>query len=578
MARALLAIRIGQGGFQKLFVVKQLRVDLCDDPEYIEMFLNEARLAALLNHPNVVQTHEIGEDTSSHYISMEYLEGQPLGRIWQKVFREKRGFPLEQSVRVLSEVLSGLHHAHELTDLHGNALSLVHRDISPGNVFITYAGQVKLLDFGIAKTSASGNTEIGVLKGKLSYMAPEQAKNEGLDRRTDIFAIGVLLWEAIAGRRLVPRSEVEPVTFHNRIAGNWESIREVKPDAPSELVLICERAMAVEPEDRYQTAKEMRAALVEYLKYSDGDQSAESLGKLVAELFEGDRAKVAKAVTDTIANDKALAGKGMNSDDPTNLIDYTAASSTPVSLGKGLESITLESEDSGVDIQIITGESPIIDDKAGLRRYWPFALVGVAALVTLFVLTRGDDAATSQPVAVSEPQSPSIDASSRQPVRTEKNINLSVSVSPADAIIKLDGEVLSNPFEGKRLQTSDAHQLEVSADGYKAESRIVRFQEDGKWEIALVPLAATPLPPTVKTGGKERNNFRKRERDRREEVDQKVESARKKQEAELERQRLAKLKAQSDRKNSKTTTKMGDDLRKNKQIDTRVIERDNPYK
>ncbi|MBL4636312.1 MAG: serine/threonine protein kinase [Kofleriaceae bacterium] len=587
MARALLAIRLGQGGFQKLFVVKQLRVDLCDDPEYIEMFLDEARLAALLNHPNVVQTHEIGEDTNSHYISMEYLEGQSLGRIWQKVVRAQGlEFPLCLSVRVISEVLLGLHYAHELTDLGGNALSLVHRDISPGNIFITYDGQVKLLDFGIAKISGRGNTKIGVLKGKLSYMAPEQAMNATLDRRTDIFAMGVLLWEAIAGRQLVPRSETEPVTFHNRMEGGWESIRSVKPEAPSELLLICEKAMAVDPNDRYTDAKEMRVALLDYLANSDEKQSAESLGQLVAGLFKTERAKVAQAVTDTIASEKqSTAGLPVSSDLPTKNTGYSVGAPTPIQLSANAP--LPRAEDSGVDIQIISGGFSEEQSSTELRRktrgYWPIALLAVvAAGGAAFAITRGDTvepaSAPAKTAATSQLQpalATSIDASAEKPVRTDKPAEVSfiVRVSPESAIIKLDGEIISNPFSGKRVQTAETHQLLVSADGYETESHSINFEKDGEWDISLVQLPTGTGTNISKTGGRRRssNSTQKKQR-----LAERSEFDRKQREAEQERQRLAKIKAKAERDKLPPKTKMGDIL-PTKKKKSRVIDRDNPY-
>ncbi len=303
MARALLAIRLGRGGFQKLFVIKQLSAHLSTNDEYIKMFLDEARLAALLNHPNVVQTHEIGEDGDAPYISMEYLEGQSLGRVKQKV-DSTQGVVLSLGfyVRVIMEVLLGLHYAHELTDLHGNSLSLVHRDISPENIFITYDGQVKLLDFGIAKVSGTGDTDAGVPKGKIAYMAPEQVMSKTLDRRTDLFSMGVLLWEAVTGQPFLSCNEPGSVTFFNRVEGNWVSARGIKPDAPSALLEICDKAMALDPEERYGNAMEMRAALSDFVEQCEVPPAARSLGQLVTSLFNVERAKVREMVANTIGN------------------------------------------------------------------------------------------------------------------------------------------------------------------------------------------------------------------------------------------------------------------------------------
>src|SRR5215468_3006277 len=189
MADVYLAVVQGPAGFNKLVVIKKTRSELTRDPEFIAMFLDEARLAARLNHPNVVQTHEVGQEGDRYFIAMEYLDGQPLNRIRA---RAGSSFGVNLQVRVLADVLAGLHHAHELCDFDGTPLGVVHRDATPQNVFVTYDGLIKVVDFGIAKAvDSSAETRTGVVKGKVTYMAPEQAKGDRVDRRADIFAVGV---------------------------------------------------------------------------------------------------------------------------------------------------------------------------------------------------------------------------------------------------------------------------------------------------------------------------------------------------------------------------------------------------
>src|SRR6185437_1077783 len=175
MAEVYLAVVRGPAGFNKLVVIKQIRPQLAEDPEFLGMFLDEARLAARLSHPNVVQTNEVGQEGNRYFIAMEYLEGQPLNRILHRL-QKSGGLPLGLHIKILSDVLAGLHHAHELADYDGTALEVVHRDVTPHNVFVTYEGQVKVVDFGIAKAAGrAGETRHGVIKGKAPYMAPEQA-------------------------------------------------------------------------------------------------------------------------------------------------------------------------------------------------------------------------------------------------------------------------------------------------------------------------------------------------------------------------------------------------------------------
>src|SRR5262245_5995764 len=174
MARVYLALMAGPGDFNKLLVVKALHESMLDQPEFVQMFLDEARLAARLHHPNIVQTHEVGEHAGQFFMAMEYLEGQSL-RTVQRRLAESGGLPLHEELRIIAETARGLHYAHELKGYSGEPLGVVHRDVSPQNVFVTYGGQVKLLDFGIAKTTDHQvKTQVGVIKGKLEYIAPEQ--------------------------------------------------------------------------------------------------------------------------------------------------------------------------------------------------------------------------------------------------------------------------------------------------------------------------------------------------------------------------------------------------------------------
>ncbi len=299
MAEVYLAVAQGPAGFNKLLVCKVLRPLLADDESFRAMFLDEARLAARLNHPNVVQTYEVGEDDAQQFLTMEYLDGQPLHRVTGRL---KESFPLDLRVRVLTLVLAGLQSAHELTDYDGTPLGVVHRDVSPPNVFVTYDGQVKLMDFGIAKTvHASHSTTTGVIKGKISYMAPEQALGEPVDARTDIFAVGVMLWEAITGRRLNAGDSSEVVTLQRRISTPVESPLVHKPDADQELVAICLRAVAFSAQDRYASAQEMQEALEAYLESRSLAARPRDLGRLVSDAFVQQRERLRTVIEQQIS-------------------------------------------------------------------------------------------------------------------------------------------------------------------------------------------------------------------------------------------------------------------------------------
>jgi serine/threonine-protein kinase len=204
MAQVFLAISRGLGGFSKLIVIKRLE---SDEQPLRDMFLDEARIAARLNHPNVIDTYEVAQDNASYFIAMEYLDGQPLNKIIRHMRDAQRMIEPRMSARIVADALAGLHYAHELSDYDGQPLNVVHRDVSPHNLFVTYDGQVKIFDFGVAKAESqlALTTQVGVLKGKIAYMAPEQANGLDVDRRADIFAVGLVLWELLTLQRLMAR-------------------------------------------------------------------------------------------------------------------------------------------------------------------------------------------------------------------------------------------------------------------------------------------------------------------------------------------------------------------------------------
>ncbi len=295
MGTVFLAVSEGPGGFNKLKVVKHLHGDLASDPAFLTMFLDEARLSARLNHPNVVQTTDVGFDGEHYFIEMEFLEGQSLVNV-QRRAGLLSGLPIAISVFLLAETLSGLHYAHELADLDGTPLRVVHRDVSPHNVFVTYDGTVKVLDFGIAKAAdSSSDTSTGVVKGKLTYMAPEQAARRAVDRRADIFSVGVMLWEALTGKRLWADTS-QALIFDRLESGDITPPRAIAPEVPPALDAICRRALAVDPDARFATAASMQAALEAYLESLDrsgehGRVTARTVAKTLDDLFADTRTR-----------------------------------------------------------------------------------------------------------------------------------------------------------------------------------------------------------------------------------------------------------------------------------------------
>ena len=282
MADVFLALSTGPFDAKKLVVLKCPRAF---DHEYAGMFMDEARLAMRLNHPNVVQTYDVGVHEGTFFLAMEYLEGQPLHRLLATMARENRYLSHGNLARIASDALAGLHYAHELCDYDGTPLQIVHRDVSPHNVFVTYDGHVKVVDFGIAKATLNVvSTAAGSVKGKLAYMAPEHAMSGIVDRRADVFAMGIVLWEMIARRRLI--TGVQSSERLNRLLTmDFPPLSAEVADVHPLLEVVAMRALQRDPRERYQTAGEMREALESYIGACGQPVRASEIAGAVGALF-----------------------------------------------------------------------------------------------------------------------------------------------------------------------------------------------------------------------------------------------------------------------------------------------------
>jgi serine/threonine-protein kinase len=308
MAEVFLASARGDDGSERLVVVKRLYGTQRDDVDLRRMFKDEARLALQLDHPNIVTAYEAGEMDGDLYLSMEKLDGRSLEQVFHKCFdlaESRRPLPLGVVGRIVSDLLAGLAHAHSLRSQDGIPLAVVHRDVSPGNVFVTYDGVTKVLDFGVAKwTDAVHRTAIGQVKGKLAYMAPEQARAERVDARADLFATGLVAWELLAQRRLQDRAR-EINVLYNKLFQPVASLREARPDVPEEIAGAVHRALATAPADRYPDAKLFRAAWD--FAFGRTMATAEEVAIWMRETFAEERAKESARTRKALAAVPALA-------------------------------------------------------------------------------------------------------------------------------------------------------------------------------------------------------------------------------------------------------------------------------
>jgi serine/threonine protein kinase len=481
MANVYLAVARGPSGFNKLVVLKCLRSDLASDHDLLAMFLDEARLAARLNHPHVVQTNEVGEYAGRPVIVMEYLEGQTLANLLQRAKTTGR-LPLALHLRVIVDALEGLHHAHELADFAGKPLGLVHRDVSPQNVFVTFDGQVKVLDFGIAKAvNSQAQTSTGVLKGKVQYMAPEQMLGAMVDRRADLYAVGVMAWEAATGQRMW-KGQTD-LHVMNKVANDGvPSPHEVDPTVSPALEAIVMKALARDPDDRYATALEFAAALETVIAHLGTGASNRDLGKLVRDLFEDARAQT-RAIVEAQLIDAADSDTGQAMI-PPNLVRISTHPEESPSLGTSSP---------------LAGTTAVEARPNRRRLLAAGAGVAIVAAVLGFVIAgasrrAGPQAETAVVTPIAPPATAAAPAEPPPLAPTKpappSQVSVTMSSSPKRAALFLDGrQVPSNPYTSTVSVDGAIHRVRAEAPGYV--SRTVEVTPDHDIEV-VVALDAQP--------------------------------------------------------------------------------------
>ncbi|HMJ10912.1 MAG TPA: protein kinase [Polyangiaceae bacterium] len=484
MAEVYLAVAAGPGGFNKLQVLKVLRPDLpdADRTDFIQMFQDEARLAARLNHPNIVQSHGFGSEAGHDFIAMEYLDGQPLNRIQERGWSQEGDLPLEEQLFVLTQVLEALEYAHTLTDYDGTPLNIVHRDVSPQNVFVTYTGQIKLVDFGIAKTLESCQTRAGVVKGKVPYMAPEQVLGRRVDHRADLFSAGVMLWEAVARRRMHANDSVYE-TLQNLVQGDIPRLRDAAPDVPDELERIVERAIAHKPEARYDSAS---AFCHDVSTFLEGYRrvTAKAIGERVSGLFADER----RSINDVIRQAMTEAAHSESGSQPIHLLPnlraLATATSSVVERDRIGESPTEPTAAPTTKPVRYTSTSPPVNvtPPPSLRSSAPKRWLAVASAALLLGLVgwgvlrarNGSGAPATVDVLASEPAAP------------QPSVRVNLRAVPSSAVLVLGGRPLpGNPYSGALARDLNAQILEVRAPGFDTRTLELRLDRDVDLEVRL---------------------------------------------------------------------------------------------
>ncbi len=303
--------RSSKSGAEEVVALKVIKEELLEDANFSDMFHDEAKILMRLSHEHVIRTFEYGVTGRRHFIAMELLLGRPLADVWDLLAKDGRTVPLGLSAWICARVAEGLHSAHEMTDESGTPLLVVHRDVNPTNIFLTYDGRIKLIDFGLAKArKRAAKSLAGVVKGKIPYLAPEQTLLKPIDRRIDIFSLGTTLWELGTGRRLFKRDS-DFATLQAVREGHVPDPRVIRADFPEPLFRIVTKALQYDPKDRYQTADAMRRDLDAYLGSLGPVNPGEQLARFLEQLFPGERERQQSWLSEVSARDRKPPAKTM---------------------------------------------------------------------------------------------------------------------------------------------------------------------------------------------------------------------------------------------------------------------------
>lgn len=476
MATVYLAVTQSAGGVNKLVVLKALLPQFAAEPEARAMFLDEARLAAQLNHGSVVQTYEAGQEDDSQVIVMEYLEGQSLASLLKRGHKRAQPLPLGLHLRVLMQVLEGLHYTHELRGYDGAPLRPVHRDVSPQNVFVTYDGRTKLLDFGIAKAATSTtHTAAGLIKGKIAYMSPEQMAGGAVDRRADIFAVGCMLWAAATGRKLW--ADATDVNILHDVVQNAIPVpRSRNPDCDPELERIVMKALA-RIDDRYSSALELHDDLERFCEARAIPERPRELARVMAEWFAEDRAELTARIERELSRPEAESVVATTVDPST----------THLTPSTGEPQVTTSTR----TISAATVNAVPVKSRGGRRRRVPVIAAGVVALAlaTYWVLSHE----TREPALVSKGERMSAAGPTAEPPQTAANVEL--RALPLTAQLYLDDEPLSgNPVRRAFPKGGIVHRLRAEQAGYISGSAEFTTDSDRTVELQLAPSHAVRAP------------------------------------------------------------------------------------
>lgn len=502
-----LAKKVGSSDAAGLCVIKRLKHGADADADVVAQLTEEAKLCTRLDHPNIVKTLGTGSNSDGPFIVFEYLDGQTLARIRSRCARRAGGMPRAIALNVVMNVATALAYAHGLKDDAGKPLKIVHRDVSPENIIVTYDGTTKLLDFSVAVVGPSTKSKTNATKGNIAYMAPEQAKSAlNLDERADVFAAGLVLWELLAGRRVWEGLSETDVLAKLADEAPMPSLKSVVPDIPEALDAICAQALAKIRDDRFDSSADLCTAIAKATKKLDLKTTHAEIADFMTSLFEEERTKMRATVEEALTSNAELEGTLPR-----------LRPRTPQSSGHQFVDVetdpklwaTARSPES--DPALATGPKPAppriveivrVEEKPSRDSRFTLLVIGAVliafAVVAILAITTDkktakDDEIRAIPTATARP---TVAPTTTESAYVEpEEITIEISVMPRTATIYVDGvKKQNNPFRSKVVGGKFMHEIRAEAEGYEPRTMKFPFDHDRTMEIVLIEKKPTPGP------------------------------------------------------------------------------------
>jgi len=469
-------------GIKKTVVIKKILPHIAASKEFIDSLIDEAKIAVTLSHGNIAQTYDLGKVGDDYFMVMEFVDGKSLSLIHKRLLANGKLVPIPILCHFMSDVLSGLDYMHRRTDEHGHPSHIVHRDISPQNLIVTYSGTVKIIDFGIAKSAFKiSTTDSGILKGKFSYMSPEQARGDPLDHRSDIFSLGIIFHEMLTGKRLF-KTDDNRETLRNVRRTKIEPPSAFRGDIPDELNRIVMKALAKDRRHRYAFASDMRDDLLKFLSATQPDFKSSDAGTFVADLFRDEIAKSVSEEEELKTPQMIIDRTSSALTDESQFEDTGRAKITPdmkeffleeEAMPETTEAETPEQAVPGLAVveEIAEEKAPGFNWQSWIKKRVSiiFSLFTMVMVVILFVYSRGQKIST--PVEATKAQ-------------------LMITTDPPDTRLTIDGHVIgqNSPMNVPDIDVDREHEIVAERNGYTHQKLKMRLQS-GEFRTIEITLA-----------------------------------------------------------------------------------------